>query len=141
PAEYKGQGTNGTANAVIDPSDKKSALVTFGGEPGQNKPDELSHAVRPDQVNQITTGAILAPPVVCTVKDNAGRCNPEGSAPTQDVVFTAGRTSAPDLISVANFRPNFDSSETLVDFTFDQPAWYIGNDNFATNPPTHQANT
>jgi putative cell wall-binding protein len=107
-------------SAVIDPSDNKSVLVVFGGpRVVGDTATSINRPVGADQVGLITTGGVKRG----AVADDGGTLNPEGAAPTRDVTFNPGRTAAPDLVSVGNFRPNFDSTRTLADFTFDQPAW------------------
>ena len=113
PPSYTGR------TAQIDPDDNRSALVVFGAEPTTAQANATNRPVGAAQVAQITTGAVQPD----AVRDNGGQPNPEGDAPTRDVTFSPGRTTAPDLVSVGSFRPTFDLTRTLVDFTFDQPAW------------------
>jgi hypothetical protein len=105
---------NGT-NAQIVSGTTSDVLVTFPG---------------------ITTASAAAQLSVATVDENivvgqAGIANNDGNTigdaglnPGTTSALTAGRTAAPDLISVGNFRANpADATQTLVDFTFDQNAW------------------
>jgi putative cell wall-binding protein len=60
------------------------------------------------------------------VKDVGGAENPEGDAPVGTAGTTApvaGTTTAPDLLSVGNFRQALTTGFTAVDFTFDQAAY------------------
>jgi len=96
-------------NAQVDPGDTSSVLVTFG-QSGMSLTETL--------LRDVTVGAVDKE----AVADSSNVANPYGDAGLNSVTFGAGTTIAPDLIGVDNFRPNFDTTRTLVDFTFDEPA-------------------
>ncbi|HUR48601.1 MAG TPA: cell wall-binding repeat-containing protein [Acidimicrobiales bacterium] len=103
-------------NAQIDPNDTKSVLVTFGQSraPGSTVERDIGTA----ELLQITLGAVEQN----AVRDGSNVANPYGDAGLNSLVFEPGTTVAPDLVDVTNFRPNFDTTRTLVDFVFDEPA-------------------
>lgn len=68
------------------------------------------------------------------VEDDEGLVNPIGDAPlgtSGETTFITGRTEAPDLREVQNFVTNAaTTSETLVDFVFDENAFVVNADGF-----------
>ncbi|MBW3537031.1 MAG: hypothetical protein KY395_04570, partial [Actinobacteria bacterium] len=125
--------------AQIDPDDNHSVLVTFGQAP-TGGPPSINREVGTAELREITLAAVDQN----AVRDISNVPNPFGDAALNALVFQPGGTIAPDLIDVTNFRPNFDSTRTLVDFIFDEPAvpttetqagggyWLILNDADAT---------
>jgi hypothetical protein len=103
-------------NAQIDPGDSTSVLVTFG------QPPATTSQVRRDLPERDFREITLAAVDVAAVRDGSNVANPYGDAPLNPVTFEAGFTLAPDLTGISNFRPSFDSTRTLVDFIFDEPA-------------------
>ena len=103
--------------AFNDSADTKCANVTFAG---------------------ITTSAVAGSLTVATVEAVAvsgtggapSDTNPIGDAPlgaTGTTSFQPGITAAPDLNSIGNFRsdPTAPSTNTLVDFVFDEVAYHV----------------
>lgn len=107
---YEGQA------AQIDPNDTSSVLVTFGESAAA--PSGTSRGVGATELLEITVAAVDQ----TAVRDVTNVPNPFGDAALNALSFEPGRTVAPDLVNVTNFRPNFDGTRTLVDFVFDQPA-------------------
>lgn len=107
---YEGQA------AQIDPDDTRSVLVTFGQSPATTggAPRDVGEA----ELVEITLAAVDQN----AVRDGTNVPNPFGDAGLNALSFEPGRTVAPDLVNVTNFRANFDTTRTLVDFVFDQPA-------------------
>lgn len=66
------------------------------------------------------------------VTDDTGLENPEGDAPIGTAAtpgtapLPAGTTTAPDLLTVGNFRASATAGFTAVDFTFDEAAFVTG---------------
>ena len=118
---YEGQ------SAQVDSADTKSVLVTFGQATGAGSPGSLGEI----ELRDLTLAAVDEN----AVQDGSSTSNPYGDVGINTLVFDAGRTIAPDLISVTNFRPNFDGTRTLVDFTFDQPAVPSNDATLPTPPP------
>jgi putative cell wall-binding protein len=83
----------------------------------------------------VTTDADAATLTLATVDVNAvtdaqGETNPEGDAALGTsgggtTTLAAGITSAPDLVTVGNFRQGANTGETAVDFTFDEDAFVV----------------
>lgn len=72
----------------------------------------------------------LATVVEGAVTDNQNQDNPEGASGIGSNVapgtaLPAGTTSAPDLVSVGNFRQGAQNGETAVDFVFDEAATQV----------------
>ena len=107
---YEGQA------AQIDPNDTRSVLVTFGQSPAAV--GGASRGLGEAELIDITLAGVDQN----AVRDGTNVPNPFGDAGLNALSFEPGRTEAPDLVSVTNFRPNFDTTRTLVDFVFDQPA-------------------
>lgn len=105
--------------AQIDSSDTKSVLVTFGqaqaAAPAPPNPGQVGQA----ELADITLAAVDQN----AVRDGSNVPNPYGDAGLNSLVFEAGATAAPDLVSITNFRSNFDTTRTLVDFVFDEAAF------------------
>jgi putative cell wall-binding protein len=127
-------GTGGTA--TVDPTNANAVNVLFPA---------------------LNTAASVANMSVAAVAQNAvtdlqAKQNPEGDAAVgtaHTISGTAGTTAAPDLLSIGNFRQAAASTQTAVDFVFDQPAFLTttgtsgfhvilanGNDVLCTTPST-----
>lgn len=107
---YEGQA------AQIDPNDTRSVLVTFGQSPATT--GGAPRGVGEAELIEVTLAGVDQN----AVRDGTNVPNPFGDAGLNALSFEPGRTVAPDLIDVTNFRPNFDTTRTLVDFVFDQAA-------------------
>jgi putative cell wall-binding protein len=90
-----------------------------------------SVVVRFDDFNTQTGADALT---LATVDDGAvtdfqGQTNPEGDdaigTTTSSTGGTAGVTDAPDLLTVGNFRASSTTTNTAVDFTFDEAAFVV----------------
>lgn len=69
------------------------------------------------------------------VRDNQGQVNPEGDAPigtasAPGTTGTAGITTAPDLLTVGDFRAAATAGFTAVNFTFDEAAFVANSGGF-----------
>jgi len=71
----------------------------------------------------VLTTATIEP---AAVQDAGGLKSPESSVPLNNVTFQAGRTSAPDLISVTNTSLTDAAGNRQADFTFDQAVGPVG---------------
>ena len=102
-------------NAQMDSANSRAVLVTFGQAPANvGTPLDLGER----EYREITVAGVDER----AVRDSSNIANPFSDAPVNSVTFAAGTTVAPDLVSLGNFRPNFDGTRTLVDFSFDEPA-------------------
>jgi len=105
----------GAASAVVDPSNNNAVLVRFANL--NNDPGMPANS---------TANLTLATVDLDAVADQQGQTNPEGDAAIGTATsggVTAGKTSAPDLISVGRFGGTPNTNEAAVDFTFDQTAF------------------
>jgi hypothetical protein len=122
-------------------------LYSFDGTqfPGQNAARESGNSdsvlvvfnVDAEQFAEVTLATVDRG----AVEDVDGNENPIGDEPLgSGVTFTAGRTDAPDVISVGNFRNNETASPsaTLVDFTFDENAFVVNEAGFELITPSGQ---
>jgi hypothetical protein len=96
-------------DALRDPNDESSVLVVF--------------PVTARDFADVTLATVDRG----AVQDRSEAENPIGDAPIgAGVTFEPGRTDAPDLVSIDNFREDTATeSATAVDFTFDEPAFVV----------------
>ena len=100
-----------------------TVIITFG-TPAQG--------VGASQLENITVATVLEN----TVTDNQNQRNPHGDAPVGTAGTQSGQpgvTSAPDLLTVSNFRRatvGSNDDRTQVDFGFDEAAFTVDSNNF-----------
>ena len=104
-------------SAQIDPDDAKSVLVTFGQAPSTGPPS-VNRELGTTELRDVTLAGVKED----AVRDSSNIANPFGDSGLNALSFVPGGTVAPDLVNITNFRPNFDTTRTLVDFVFDEPA-------------------
>ncbi|MEA3020134.1 MAG: hypothetical protein QOI47_1658, partial [Actinomycetota bacterium] len=118
---YNADGGRFTASAGSAPAGQ---TYTSGVTTADNKCEEVIYPV-------LNTAALASQLTLATVErgaatGSAGDTNIEGSAPlapASSAPAAAGITTAPDLLSVGNFRAGSSAEVTAVDFTFDEVAY------------------
>lgn len=103
-------------SATRDPNDANAVLARFNSL--TNDPNNTAASTADISVATVDFNAIV---------DGQGLANPEGDAALgsgqqSGTTLTAGRTQAPDLVSL-NFRATTATTQTAVDFVFDQAAF------------------